>query len=227
MTEKSFVDQLEKIFANEGFLTKKELGVGYGVADLVLLKIDPKKTALRYENKQFKPLLNESYFKVFQYLPDIKEKKEPISINKLIRKTELSDSFLKYKILKKLKKDKYIIEKGNNLYYKVNGWVPLAKEIIAIEAKLKDWKRGFYQANRYKAFADKTYLAIPSNISHLVNRDMLRKHNVGLITLDVDANKKRTLIVPKKKNPLNADKRNFAVEFFWTPNLKKKLLTNI
>lgn len=218
MTEKIFVNELEGLYKKEGFLTGREIGVGYGVADLVLVKMNIAKIKIRSKNKQRKPLLNESYFKTFEYLPDANDNKEPVSLEELVKVTNLSASFLKYKILRELKKEKYIIEVNNNFYFKINGWLPLAKEIVAIEAKLRDWKKGFYQANRYKAFADKVYLAVPQGVIHLVDKSLLKKHNVGLISLDVENRTKKYIIKPKKEIPLNLNKRSFASEFFWKTN---------
>jgi hypothetical protein len=157
----------------------------------------------------------------FKYLPDIDEKVEPVDIDTLIKVTNLSASFLKYKILRQLKKDKYIKEVDGKFYYKINGWLPLAKEIVAIEAKLKDWKRGFYQANRYKAFADRVYLAVPSTVIHLVDQQLLIKHNVGLISLDIKTNIRKTILEAENQTPLDSNKRSFASEFFWNRSISR------
>lgn len=221
MTEKTFVKQLEGIFIQEGFLTKREVGVGYGVADLILVRLNPKQCAIRFENRQFKPLLREEYFKIFRHLPDIDSGKNPVDLNYLIQKTNLSKSFLKYSILKQLEKDGYIKRVEKSFYFKINGWIPIAKEIIAIEAKMRDWKRGFIQANRYKSFANKVYLAVPSKVEHLVDKKLLQKHNVGLIVLDTKRNEKKTLPV-KQVEPFNPFKHNLASEFVLT----RKILAN-
>ncbi len=192
--------------------------------DYYVLAYNEKKAKKRIDNKQYKPLLNESYFKTFEYLPDIDDGCEPVGIQELVKVTNLSASFLKYKILRELKKDKYIVETSNGYYYKVNGWLPLAKDIIAIEAKLKDWKRGFYQANRYKAFADRVYLALPSNTIHLVNKDLLKKHNVGLISFDPETSIKKHILEPRRTNALNENKRSFASEFFWKRSYARTLV---
>lgn len=215
MTEKAFVKQLERIFIQEGFLTKREVGVGYGIADLVLVKLNPTQCAIRIENRQFKPLLREEYFRTFKHLPDIDSGESPVDLNYLIQKTNLSKSFLKYSILKQLEKGGYVKRVEKNFYFKINGWIPIAKEIIAIEAKMRDWKRGFLQANRYKSFANKVYLAVPSKVEHLVDKKLLQKHKVGLIVLDTERNKKKTLPV-KQVEPFNLFKYNFASEFVLT-----------
>ncbi|GAG18542.1 unnamed protein product, partial [marine sediment metagenome] len=211
MTEKTFVKKLENIFITEGFLTKKEIGAGYGVADLVLVKLSPKQCTVRIRNKQFKPLLNEQYFKIFQYLPEEIEGK-PANLEYLVEQTNLSKSFLKYTLLARLEKDGYIKKTKDDFYFRINGWMPIAKEIIAIEAKLKNWKRGFEQANRYKSFANKVYLAVPLEISHLVDRSLLKAHNVGLIVFDPKHNIKKATHI-KRVEPLSICKYNLVPEF--------------
>jgi len=225
MTEKTFVKQLEKFFYTEGFLTKREVDVGYGVADLVLVKLNPEKCTVRAKNKQFKQLLKEQFFKIFQYLPDEDDKRKPVSLDYLVEKTSISKSFLKYTLLTYLKKEGYIKEINKRFYIKVNGWMPIAEEIIAIEAKLKDWKRGFVQANRYKSFANKVYLAIPSEKAHLVNRALLKKHNVGFIAFDARSSEIKKAVHPRAARPRNFLKFNFAAEFFLNKRILQKAAT--
>ena len=104
---------------------------------------------------------------------------------------------------------------GNQKYLKINGWLPIANEVVAIEAKLKNWKAGFIQANRYKVCADKVYLALPINVSHLPDKTLFKKFGIGLISFDTDLSKVKILIKPKKNrvNKYN-NKRNFVSEFF-------------
>lgn len=58
------------------------------------------------------------------------------------------------------------------------------QQIIAIEAKLQNWKRGLQQASTYRIGSDSVYLAILRNFSHRVNKRLLRKMSVGLIVVD-------------------------------------------
>lgn len=226
MTEKSFVKKLEIIYLKEGFYTRKELGVGYGIADLVLFRPDIKNCLKRLDRKQLKPLLNEGYFKVFDSLSDIESDTAPTKLDDLKTKIHYSSSFLKYKLLKELKKAKYVKEVERNYYFKINGWLPIGKELIAIEAKLKDWRRGFYQANRYRVFADKVYLAVPFNIAKKVDISLLRKHGVGLIAFDAENNMKKIMLEARKKEMFSETKRNYASEYFWGFELKKNLISN-
>lgn len=226
MNEKTFVKKLRNSFANEGFLTRKEVGVGYGVADLVIIRKDKfniRQCKTRLKLKQFSKLLREEYFKILSNLPEINSGHNYATIDYLIRNTQLSKSFLKYNILRTLERRGYIKKENNFFYFKINGWMPLAKEIIAIEAKMKDWRRGFIQANRYRVFADRVYLAVPNESAHLVDRKLLMKHHVGLIILDTKTNTNKISIPSKKAAPFNNKRRNLAMEFFWGRQLLKEL----
>lgn len=221
MTEEKFVTLLEKqLKKNFDFLTKREIGVGYGVADLVLFKLDPKKCLIRKNNKQYNKIENEDAFKIFDFLPEINKKKKA-DINYLSNELNIPKSSLRYKYLKKLSDDGFIKIENDQYYFKVNGWMPIANEIIAIEAKLKDWHRGFLQANRYKSFANKTFLAMPLSQGHVVDRALLKKHNVGLILFDATT-KEIKIISPKKEKPLNKYKFNLAAEFVLTNKILSK-----
>jgi len=211
MKESTFVKLLEKKFISEGYLTQREVGVGYGVADLVLYKLNPKKCAIRRENGQYKRLQGEDFFKIFDYLPDYGSRKQ-VDLDYLVNNLNISKKTLKYHYLKKLEDDGFVKKISGKYYYKVNGWMPIAKEVIAIEAKINDWRRGALQANRYKTFAHKTYLALPSTKEHLVDKDFFKKHNIGLILFDTESFVKKTTRI-KSEVPLNKYKFNFAAEF--------------
>ena len=99
MTENFFVENLERSFKLEGFLTKRELGVGYGVADLVLFRPHTGNCLKRIRHKQSKSLLHEGYFRVFNSLPDIESHDAPMDVQQLHVATAYSSSFLKYKLL--------------------------------------------------------------------------------------------------------------------------------
>ena len=58
------------------------------------------------------------------------------------------------------------------------------QDIIAIEAKLQNWKRGLQQASTYRIGSDFAYLAIQRDFSHRVDKNLLQKMSVGLIAVD-------------------------------------------
>lgn len=218
MDEKTFVNLLEQTFTDEGFIARREIGVGYGIADLVVIKgtaINRNHCNIRKGHKQYSALLNEKYFKTLKILPDEHNQDKALPFSHIANKTHFSKSYLKYTILKELERCGYVKTNGNKKYFKVNGWLPIANEVVAIEAKLHDWRRGAIQANRYRAFANKVYLAIPKETERLVNKDYLRKLNVGLIVLDTTHNVKKVVVRSRKLKPLDEYKCSLAAEYFW------------
>lgn len=210
------VRHLAKHFSHQGYITKTEVAAGYGRADLVLATLNESKCLIRKKNKQVTPLLKEQYFHILNCLPDIHDKSttQPVKLSELAKLTPVTSNYLKYELLENLIEAGYVKEVNKELYYKVNGWVPLVKEMIAIEAKLRDWKRGYLQANRYNSFADKTYLAILERHSHSVNLDLLKTHGVGLFTVSDDGSEVKELLIGKPSPRTQSDKRNMVAELY-------------
>lgn len=208
------VSHLNSYFSKNGYLTRQEITAGYGRADLVLVKLNPDKCKIRKGHKQVKPLLKEHFFQILRQIPDINNEEDPININELYDSILVSKSYLKYHLLKELESAGYIKQVEKEYYYKINGWVPLVQEMIAIEAKLRDWKRGLIQANRYKSFADKSYLAILDRYEHLVDIDLLKNQNIGLYVVSENGEDVKEVLTPVITERVKQDKRNYVSEHY-------------
>lgn len=215
MDESAFVLNLEEIFKRQGYITTREVSAGYGRADLVIGKLNDEHCSIRKNNKQTQALLEERYFEVLRNLPDIHGCLEPLHVAELIDKINFSDRYLKTHVIKFLEKSGYIRRIEDNFLYKINGWLPITSKVVAIEAKLTDWRRGILQANRYKSFADKVYLALPERSAHLVNLDMLNDLNVGLFILKDNQSIIEKVRAKKTTKPIS-DKRNYVSELLWS-----------
>ena len=55
---------------------------------------------------------------------------------------------------------------------------------VAVEAKIRDWKNGLIQAQRYLFFSDYSYLALPKKNIRLVDKDALAEAGIGLLAID-------------------------------------------
>lgn len=73
-------------------------------------------------------------------------------------------------------------------------------EVVAFEFKLENWKRAFYQATRYRSFAHRVYVVLPSNVAHRCEpmHDAFRVQNIGLLSHDPEAGGLRILPSNKK-----------------------------
>lgn len=149
-----------------------EFNSGNGVADLVFIsgKDDTKNP------------LSLDYDSIFTLLKYFNRKNKKIEVSDLFNDTFLS----KKQILVLIE---FLIEKGilekistNKVLVKKVYSVPV-KKIVSIEAKLSDWKSGFYQALRYKTYSHESYLAISSDFAHRVDLDLLKEYNIGLMVV--------------------------------------------
>lgn len=85
--------------------------------------------------------------------------------------------------------------------------------LTAIEAKLKDWRKGLMQASRYRFFANRSVLVLPSATASVAVAflDTFRALNVGLWEFDPATCRLRKHFTPRMRRPLNSKARERAV----------------
>ncbi|MDP1884442.1 MAG: hypothetical protein Q8L10_03655 [Candidatus Moranbacteria bacterium] len=179
----------EKYQISDGHFVS-EFNSGNGIADLVFV-------TEKINNRDAMALDYDDVFTVLKYF---NRKNKKIEIKKFCEDTFLTKKqvlnlinlLVKNEILEKINEDEFFVK---------NTYTSPIKEIISIEAKLADWKGGFYQALRYKTYSHESYLAISEKFSHRVDLDLLKKHNIGLIVVSTD--KIDIILKAKKKNPSN------------------------
>lgn len=199
LTEKQLIKSLKSNYISichwdtQKFNTSilEEVNLGFGIADLVIskLKANPPNVSERL-----------TYFDAVIY--KIIESKKEISFQKL-REITKADVTSINRSLSKLIKDSYI-NKNDSLITFRKTYQGIANDSIAIEAKLKNWKRALDQAFRYKWFAKKSFVVLDSTyikpaITHI---EQFKKINVGL----AEINKYGKILLhfnPAKKNPID------------------------
>lgn len=70
--------------------------------------------------------------------------------------------------------------------------------VIAVEVKVRDWKRAFRQALRYKLCSDETYVALYNKYIESIDLNKFRKNGIGLISISDDG--EIDFILEPKKN---------------------------
>jgi len=72
-------------------------------------------------------------------------------------------------------------------------------ELVAVELKLRNWKRALRQASYYQLGADYSYIAMPFNEAFEVHkkRKILKRERVGLLAVIMDSYEVRELVQPK------------------------------
>lgn len=177
---------LKSEFSTDAFA--REFAVGYGIADLVFAR------SFISKNNQLdrRPISN--YYALMLYLG--LEEDAPFTVKEARSSTRASDSTTQSAIAYLLK-DGYIEQIGKGTYIKSYVMEKPALKLVAIEAKLRDWKQGIMQARRYKSFTDESYLALLARYEKNVDYSLLDTHDIGLILVD-EANGQITF----KRRPL-------------------------
>lgn len=88
------------------------------------------------------------------------------------------------------------------------------RHFYAFEAKLKDWQRALQQAFRYRYFADKAIVVMPTGneAGALANMDIFKHLEVGLWSFEASTGTIREHYTPTKVRALNASARKRAIE---------------
>jgi|GEM_PF-915826 len=188
------INKINKINNKEALFIKKEVCLGYGIADIVVAKYQKNKATFRNNSLN---LFDISLVRL------IRNRKE-IDIDEIRRITKFSNKKINIS-LQKLIEDKIIDVKKEN-FFSFNNYSSILTNSIAIEAKLKNWKRALNQAYRYKWFAEKSFVFLPKeNISPAYkNIHLFKKMNVGLGTIS-ESKELDILYTPKKEHPYSED----------------------
>ncbi len=218
ITEKQLVNKLKSNFSqicnwdSVKYFTKvsEEVNLGFGVADLVISKINLKNAS--------KKNITLNYFDIVIY--KIVESNQVISFEKIKEITKANDLVIR-KSLSKLMVSCYI-NNHDSLFQFSKSYQTIITDLIAIEAKLKNWKRALEQAFRYKWFAKKAFVVLDSiNIQPAIkNITQFERLNVGL----AEINKQGKVIIhfkPLKNQPIDE-----KMWILFNEEIKKSFLRN-
>ena len=200
-------ENLKREFQTDAFA--REFAVGYGIADLVFAKsFYSKKNRL-----DRKPISN--YYALMLYLAV--QKNTPFNATDAKQILRSSQSIAQSAIAALLE-DGYISQATKGVYTKTAMVEPTPLKLVAIEAKLRDWKQGILQARRYKTFTDESYLALLSRYEKNIDPELLEQHDIGLILVDENCGsitfKRRPQGLRPKYMADNVETELFANEVF-------------
>ncbi len=79
------------------------------------------------------------------------------------------------------------------------GFSPEKNLTVAIELKLKNWRRAYEQALLYQLCSDLVFIALPERTIHSVDKDLLAEHGLGLLSVQ-DKHTCNQILAPKVSN---------------------------
>ena len=207
-TEQILVDSIIDRFKNKWIWIKKynrskieiltEVNLWYWIPDIVVIY---KKSVISS--------IRDTVLNVFDInILDIIKNKKEISLDWLLDLTKSSKNQVNSSI-SVLINENIISNKWDNIF-SFTGYNTDISDCIAIEVKLKNWKRALHQAHRYKWFANESYVLLPeSNIKPALKQmELFERYNVWLIWFEKDRIIKH--FIPNKEKPISS-KMNYLL----------------
>jgi hypothetical protein len=169
-----------------------EVNLGFGIADLVISELNE---TIRSTNREPLNLVDIGVYKMI-------EREKKVSLKAVCEITKCNKRLINDS-LDKLVKASYIQQ--FDAYYSFSNRYELSfRKSIAIEAKLKNWKRALMQAYRYKWFADYSYVILDyAHIKPAIeNISLFKQYNIGLVSLSTEGGFVKHY-VPHKEKPID------------------------
>jgi len=209
---------------DEGMTAKAEFVTPWGVCDLVGLRFNAQNVARRIQLGQTRPVTSITRAMILLQIPDV-ESGRSITVEKLLRRwTTCVPEEAVRKETERLIADRFVILTSKVRLQKINGWTPLHDRLIAVELKLSRVEQAMRQALNNLAFADESYVALPTDIARRVVHTPSRWStffSAGVGLLSVTHRRCQVLIAPKKTEQWK-DKpaQLYCVEKFWRSRFK-------
>lgn len=167
-----------------------EMSMGHGIADIVVSfhrKISKRSQSLTLYDLN---ILN------------VVKRNNPTTVKEIESATRTSSGKI-ITTIKKLEREKLVIRK-NDAVIPFNDYTNYQTETIAIEVKLKNWKRALEQAYRYRNFAFNSYVFLDQKFvtPAIKNKNLFFQYNIGLASVsrlgEIEIHHK-----PKRENPFD------------------------
>jgi hypothetical protein len=172
MLEAEIVQSINNYLVHKGVRFSNESRMGIGIPD-VSFNIGA--------NNRLTPINDYFMLSILEFIG----KKQVVSFMEI--KNEYLLSFDKVKqYLNAL--EKLSLVKINNKFVQVIKNVFLAKlgTTFSVEAKIKNWKVAYLQAQRYLCFSDYSYIALSDKYIHNVNSDLFKESGIGILSISKD-----------------------------------------
>ncbi len=193
LTELELVDKFERLFdtnQNNSVLIEREFNCGYGIADAVIFKYRKSSALLDLS------MIHPEWAYTLKSLPYRKN----FNLDTLMDLSGASSDASK-KAMKGFINAGYCKEIKKSIYIKVRQPKLLCSSIIAVEAKLRDWKKAIWQATRYRIFSNQSWVLLDQSYSNsaVTNIQEFKKYNIGLATFSTSGCY-RVYFSPQKEN---------------------------
>ena len=186
-----------------------EFSAGYGIADLVGGELCPSSCREREELGIRSALDNRLALDALMII----QRRKRTSLDYLLNRMPVSRSTISGKILPLLS-NYGLIDRCQDGRIRARFELPNpARKVVAIEAKQSRWREAILQARRYTFFANQTYVALWNGASESVDKRLLYRHRLGLIS--VESNDAEVVIEAPLLSPRRASMHRFCAEWLY------------
>lgn len=208
---------------NQGLMVKAEFPTPWGICDLVGCSLNKTKVKKRLALRQTKPIGSLLRVHLLSLIPDRLD-------GGTVSAADLHRAFAGYldkdRIgceLERLIRDRFVEPADSGTFYKVNGWMPLHRRLVAVELKLSRVEDAFHQAVNNLGFADESYIAMPTQTAKRLaaRKGDTRFTNNGIGILAIDSSGCEIILkaVPRKEHE-DIVAQEHAVERFWLAHVR-------
>ena len=175
---KPFLNKIERKLSNNYDFILEEFDSFNGIPDMVLGSFDSKvKSRLEYSTVDYNWVAPLTNFR----------KNDVVSISDFSEKFGITKRKAT-QVINQYQVAGYLEKIDTSTFEVIREYEIMAKAIISIEGKLKNWRRAVFQAQRYKRFSNLSFVLLEEKYSNpaIKNIDLFKNVNVGLITMKDD-----------------------------------------
>lgn len=221
--EREMLEPAARWLRDQGLMVKTEFPTPWGICDLVGCSLNKNRVRKRLNLRQTKPIGSLLRVHLLSLIPD-----EPDGRG--IRIEDLHRVFGGYldkerigHEVARLVRDHFVEPTDFGTFYKVNGWMPLHKRLVAIELKLSRVDDAFRQAINNLGFADESYVAMPAQMARRLatHKTHARFKSKGIGLLAVDPGGCEVIlkaVIRGARDDLVVQEH--SVERFWLPHVR-------
>ena len=216
--ENQMVEPAEAWLLSKGLMVKREFSTPWGICDLVGCSFNKHNVKKRLRLRQTKPIGSHFRVMLLSHIPDEAENCS-ITADRLVSKfSEFFDEAQIMVGLGRLQRDGFVQRTPRGTFYKVNGWAPLHKRLIAVELKLSRITEVLHQAIGHLEFADESYVGLPMPTAKRLVEGKRKTEFIqaGVGVLGIESTKCRILLKSAaSKSTSDSVIQAHCIERFW------------
>lgn len=221
--EREMLEPAARWLREQGLIVKKEFPTPWGVCDLVGCSLNKNRVRKRLGLRQSKPIGSLLRVHLLSLIPDELD-------GRSVCMEDLHRAFAGYldkeqigHEVAKLVRDHFVEPTDSGTFYKINGWMPLHKRLVAVELKLSRVDDAFHQAINNLGFADESYVAMPAQVARRLAKHKtharFKSKGIGLLAVDPGGCEVilKALVCRARDD---AVVQEHSVERFWLPHVR-------